>query len=135
VVSTTVTPPGLCSPPLSTSVPQFVNLGQGQFTPVKFLVSSDGTKAYILASNLGTVLVFDIAARTSSAIPLTGNVTAVDGDITLDGSLIYVAANDGSLHAVSTVSGGDLQTISFPTNFTFCNNVSSCKPDLVAVQP
>ena len=135
VVSTTVTPPGLCSPPLGTSVPQFVNLGQGQFTPVKFLVSSDGTKAYILASNLGTVLVFDIAARTSSAIPLTGNVTAVDGDITLDGSLIYVAANDGSLHAVSTVSGGDLQTISFPTNFTFCNNVSSCKPDLVTVQP
>jgi Bacterial Ig-like domain (group 2) len=136
VISATVTPPGVCSPPLSTSVPRFVNLGQGQFTPARFLVSSDGTKAYVLASNLGAVLVYDVAAGTSSAIPLTGNVTAVNGDLTLDGSSIYVAASDGSVHAVSTVSGGDIQTISFPTNFTFCNNVTfTCNPDLVAVQP
>ena len=136
VISATVTPPGVCSPPLSTSLPRFVNLGQGQFTPARFLVSSDGTKAYVLASNLGAVLVYDVAAGTSSAIPLTGNVTAVNGDLTLDGSLIYVAASGGSVHAVSTVSGGDIQTISFPTNFTFCNNVTfTCNPDLVAVQP
>jgi hypothetical protein len=135
VIGTQITAGG-CPPMVTTSAPQFVNLGQGQFTPAKFLVSSDGTKAYILASNLGAVLVYDIAAGTSSAIPLTGNVTAVNGDITLDGSLLYVAASDGTVHAVSTVSGGDVQTISFPTNFTFCNNVSfACKPDLVAVQP
>lgn len=135
VISAQITAGG-CPPTVTTSAPQFVNLGQGQFTPAKFLISSDGTKAYILASNLGAVLVYDIAAGTSSAIPLTGNVTAVNGDITLDGSLLYVATSDGTVHAVSTVSGGDIQTISFPTNFTFCNNVSfTCKPDLVAVQP
>jgi trimeric autotransporter adhesin len=128
-----------CVPPFamnSPSVKGFVNLGQGQFTPLQFLVSTDGTKAYILTSNLGSVLVYDTAAQTSSAIPLLGNVKPLSGDLTVDGTMMYVGTTDGLIHAVSTVSGGDVQQISFPATFNLCNNVSyTCQPDLVAVQP
>lgn len=125
-----------CPPPgVSTTVAGPVNLGQGQFTPLKFLVASDGSKAYVIASNFGAVMVYDVAAGTSSAIPLSGNATTLDGDLTLDGNLLYVAGSDGAVHAINTVSAAD-QTISFPANFNFCNNVSfTCPPDLLAVQP
>ncbi|HMC31782.1 MAG TPA: hypothetical protein VKL99_13175, partial [Candidatus Angelobacter sp.] len=102
----------------------------------QLLVASDGTKAYVLASNLGSVLVYDIVAGTASAIGLTGNATVEDGDLTLDGTLLYVAESDGTVHALNTATNNDIQTITFPPNFNFCNNVSFvCTPDLLAIQP
>lgn len=126
-------------PPLTTGMISSSNLGQGQFTPLKFLVSSDGSKAYVLAQNFGTVLVYDVVGGTSSAIPLNGNTVVQDADLTLDGTLLYVAAKDGNVHAINTVGTGagvDVQTITFGPNFNFCNNVTyTCTPDLLAVQP
>jgi hypothetical protein len=119
----------------------FVNLGQGTFTPLKLLIAPDYSRAYILASNLGSVFVVDLGVNAVSAIPLTGNPVPLDASLTSDGSLIYVGANDGSVHVVSTISGGDLQQITFSTNnnsnkTSLCGNIPlSCNPDLVAVQP
>ena len=119
----------------------FVNLGQGTFTPLKLLIAPDYSRAYILASNLGSVFVVDLGVNAVSAIPLTGNPVPLDASLTPDGTLIYVGANDGSVHVVSTVSGGDLEQITFSTannsnKSSLCSNVpQTCNPDLVAVQP
>jgi hypothetical protein len=119
----------------------FVNLGQGTFIPLKLLIAPDYSRAYILARNLGSVFVVDLGVNAVSAIPLTGNPVPLDASLTPDGTLIYVGANDGSVHVVSTVSGGDLQQITFSTannsnKSSLCSNIPlTCNPDLVAVQP
>ncbi|HST11911.1 MAG TPA: WD40 repeat domain-containing protein [Terriglobales bacterium] len=119
----------------------FVNLGQGTFTPLKLLVAPDNSRAYILASNLGSVFVVDLGVNAVSSIPLTGNPVPLDASLTPDGSLIYVGADDGSVHVLSTISGGDLQQITFSGNnssneTSLCSNIpQTCNPDLVAVQP
>jgi DNA-binding beta-propeller fold protein YncE len=119
----------------------FLNLGQGTFTPLKLLIAPDYSRAYILASDLGSIFVVDLGVNAVSAIPLTGNPAPLDASLTPDGTLIYVGANDGSVHVVSTVSGGDLQQITFSTannsnKTSLCSNVpQTCNPDLVAVQP
>ena len=134
-------PEPTCPFPVTTANSSFVNMGQGQFTPLKLLIAPDNSKAYILASNLGSVFVFDLGVNTVSAIPLTGNPVPLDASLTTDGTTLYVGANDGSVHVVSTVSGGDLQQITFTNNnstnkTSLCSNVpQTCNPDLIAVQP
>jgi hypothetical protein len=119
----------------------FVNLGQGTFVPLKLLVAPDNSRAYILTSNLGSVFVVDLGVNAVSSIPLTGNPVPLDASLTPDGSLIYVGANDGSVHVLSTISGGDLEQITFSGNnnsnkSSLCSNIpQTCNPDLVAVQP
>ena len=119
----------------------FVNIGQGDFIPLKLIVAPDNSKAYILASNLGSVFVFDLGVNTVTALPLTGNPVPLDASLTTDGTTLYVGANDGAIHVVSTVSGGDLQQITFTNNnnsnkTSLCSNIpQTCNPDLVAVQP
>jgi uncharacterized protein YjdB len=130
-----------CPFPVSASTPSFVNLGQGNFTPLKLIVAPDNSKAYVLASNLGSVFVYDFGVNTVSAIPLTGNPMPLDASMTSDGTLLYVGASDGAVHVVSTVSGGDLQQITFANNNStnkgsLCSNIpQTCNPDLIAVQP
>jgi hypothetical protein len=136
-------PPKLptCPFPVASPTFNFVNLGQGIFTPLKLLVASDNSRAYILASNLGSVFVVDLGVNAVSSIPLTGNPVPLDASLTPDGTLIYVGASDGSVHVVSTISGGDLQQITFSTDnnsnkSSLCSNIpQTCNPDLVAVQP
>lgn len=151
IFESSVTAPAPATPgsPSSTTCPfavsgatsSFVNLGQGDFTPLKLIVSSDNAKVYVLASNLGSIFVFDVGVNTVSAIPLTGNPVPLDASLTSDGTTIYVGANDGSVHVVSTVSGGDLQQITFTNDnssnkTSLCSNIpQTCNPDLVAVQP
>ena len=135
------TPPATCPFPVTTADSSFVNLGQGEFTPLKLIVASDNSRAYILASNLGSVFVLELGVNTVSAIPLTGNPVPLDASLTADGTTLYVGANDGSVHVVSTVSGGDLEQITFTNNnssnkTSLCSNIpQTCNPDLVAVQP
>ncbi len=130
-----------CPFPVTNSTSTFFNLGQGDFTPLKMILSSDNSKAYILASNLGSVFIYDVGVNTVTAIPLTGNPIPLDASLTADGTTLYVGANDGSVHVVSTVSGGDLQQITFTNNnssnkTSLCSNIpQTCNPDLIAVQP
>ena len=128
-----------CSPTLTTTLGQSVNLGEGNFTPTQLILGPDGNKSYIVASNAHSIFVFDILGLTSTALPLVGNATPVQAALSPDGTLLYVAASDGLVHVVSTVLGGDLQQINFPTNLcedTAGNPYSTvCKPNLLVVQP
>jgi DNA-binding beta-propeller fold protein YncE len=93
----------------------------------------------VIASNISSVLVFNIAGQTPSTISLSGNAMPLSAALTPDGTLLYVGANDGTVHVVSTQAGGDIQQISFPEGL--CKNSAglpfgiACNPDLIAVKP
>jgi hypothetical protein len=133
LINVSTTPIG-CTPSVSNTV-NSVNLGQGGFVPMQFIVSADGSRAYVLASNLASILVFNIANQTSSAIALAANATPTQGSLTIDGTLLYVTASDGLVHVIDTVAGDDIQQISFPQNFCGGGVTFTCKPDLIAVRP
>jgi len=138
IISVNTTPSG-CTPPVTDGPVAAFNLGQGNFVPKQLIVSQDGSTAYMIASNLSSILVFNIPAQTSSTISLVGNPIPLSATLTPDGTLLYVGANDGSVHEVSTLAGGDIQQITFPQGL--CQNTAglpfpiTCNPDLIAVKP
>jgi WD40 repeat protein len=138
VISVNTTPSG-CTPAVVDGPVSSFNLGQPNFVAKQLIVSQDGATAYVVASNLSSILVFNIPGQTSSAISLVGNPLPLSASLTPDGNLLYVGASDGSVHVVNTVAGGDVQQISFPQGL--CQNSAgqrystTCNPDLVAVQP
>ncbi len=118
-----------------------VNLGQGNFIPEQLIISPDSTTAYILGSNLSSILVFNIINRTTFPLALTGNAAPVQASLGPDGSKLLVAASDGMVHIVDTVINADIQQFSIPQNLAalqggLCRNVNFvCNPDLIAVRP
>jgi len=138
IISVNTAPSG-CTPPVSDGPVSSFNLGQGNFVPKQLIVSQDGSTAYVISSNLSGILVFNIPGQVSSAISLVGNPMPLSASLTPDGNLLYVGANDGTVHVVSTVAGGDIKQISFPPGL--CQNSVgqafpiTCNPDLVAVKP
>jgi hypothetical protein len=126
---------------ITTGSPSFFNLGQGSFVPRQLIVSQDGTRAYLLASNLGSVMVFNVTNQTSSAIPLAGDAIPIQAWLTADGNRLYIAAADGQVHVLDTRNGSDILQISFPTDVTslhagLCVGTTfTCNPDLIAVKP
>jgi hypothetical protein len=130
-----------CSPTGSIGAATSFNLGQGSFVPIQLIVSQDGSTAYVIVSNRGAILVFNIANQTSSAIAMAGGVIPVSASLTSDGSRLYVAAQDGLVHILDTQSASDILQLSFPTDTTtlltgFCSGASfTCNPDLIAVKP
>ena len=138
IIGVNTTPSG-CTPPLSDEPVSSFNLGQGNFVATQLIISQNGSTAYVIASNVSSVLVFNIAGQTSSTIPLSGNAMPLNAALTPDGTLLYVGANDGTVHVVNTQAGGDVQQISFPEGL--CKNSAGlpfgipCNPDLVAVKP
>jgi hypothetical protein len=138
VISVNTTPSG-CTPAVVDGPVSSFNLGQPNFVAKQLIVSQDGATAYVVASNLSSILVFNIPGQTSSAISLVGNPLPLSASLTPDGNLLYVGASDATVHVVNTVAGGDVQQISFPQGL--CQNSAgqrystTCNPDLVAVQP
>jgi len=138
IIGVNTTPSG-CTPPLSDEPVSSFNLGQGNFVAQQLIVSQNGSIAYVIAANVSSVLVFNIAGQTSSTIPLSGNAMPLNAALTPDGTLLYVGANDGTVHVVNTQAGGDIQQISFPQGL--CENSAgqpfgiTCNPDLIAVKP
>jgi WD40 repeat protein len=130
-------------PPHTTFPPQHFDFGVGTFNPISFFVSPDGTRAYVVTTNFSSILVFDFnTGSLSGSIPLANNAIPVSASFTEDGTLIYVAANDGTLHEINTVSATDVQEISFPNlpnvNNPFCGfgaTTITCTLDLVSVKP
>ena len=110
--------PAGCSSTASSGTATSFNLGQGSFVPTQLIVSQDGSRAYVIVSDRGSVLVFNIFNQTSSAIPLSGDAVPVRASLTPDGSRLYVAAADGQVHVLDTQNGGDILQISFPTDAT-----------------
>jgi hypothetical protein len=139
IINVNTTPVG-CSPPVSNTVTSF-NLGRGNFVPTQLIMSQDGARAYVIANNLGSVLVFNIGNQTSSAIPLAGDAIPVQASLTPDGARLYIAAADGQMHVLDTEGGNDIQQVSFPTDAStfqagLCVGTTiTCNPDLIAVKP
>ena len=130
-----------CSSTASAGVATSFNLGQGSFVPIQLIVSQDGSRAYVIVSDRGAVLVFNIGSQTSSAIPMFGDAIPIQASLTPDGTRLYIAATDGQVHILDTQSGADIQQITFPTDATtlltgFCSGVTfACNPNLIAVKP
>jgi len=137
---TPATLPNLCPPGVSNTIGSF-NFGQGSFVASQLLVSADGARAYVVPSNLPSVLVFNILSRTSFAISLAGNVLPIQATLTLDGNLLYVAASDGRLHVLETQTSTDVQQLTLPISSEtqpngLCTGVPvACKPNLIAARP
>jgi hypothetical protein len=119
--------------------PFHIDIGQGTFHPINFFISPDATRAYIVASDRSSVLVYDFSTNSVSAIPLVNNATPVAADITVDGTLIYVAASDGLLHQINIPLSADEYQVFFSplTNSpnSFCYTGNNCSLDMVAVKP
>lgn len=137
VINVSAMPSG-CTPAVSDAVTSF-DLGQGSFTASQVLISPSGSTAYIISSNLRSILVFNIAGETSSSVTMAGNAYPLQGSITADGTLLVVGASDGNLHVIQTATNADTQQITFTQSF--CQNGSgqpfgiTCNPNLVAVKP
>lgn len=111
----------------------------GTVTPVAFLLSSDGQKAYIVAPNSGTINVYDVVSGLSSFLSLTGNPNPLAAALSPDGQTLYVSASDSKVHFVNTVSGGDLFQVDVPSS-SLCTVSTggiqpACPPNLLAVRP
>jgi len=130
--------------------PTFFNLGLGSFTPLLMQVAGNGTQVIVVAQNVPAVLVLDMTAGTTTAIPLANNPTLRAAAASPDGSQVFVAACDGihpdhpdtcnSVHIVNLLTGGDTQEVVFTninTSDSMCNNLPGipCLPDLIAVKP
>jgi hypothetical protein len=136
-VSLAYTPP---APPTPTNTfsPVHINISHGTFHPIDFFLSPDSTQAYIVTSDQG-VLVYNFSTQSVSRIQLINDATPVAADMTVDGTLIYVAGSDGLLHQLNASLGVDLYQTSFvpltnsPNNFCFTG--SDCTLNIVAVKP
>jgi hypothetical protein len=120
--------------------PTHINIGHGTFHPINFFVSPDAAQIYVITSDQG-VLVYSFATQSVSAIPLIGtaNPAPVAADMTVDGTLLYVAGTDGLLHELNTQTGLDELEIPFAqlpnSSNSFCYSSYTCALDIVAVKP
>ena len=118
--------------------PVHIDLQKGPFHPLNFFMSPDGSKAYIVTSDLG-VLVYSFSTQSVSAIPLTNGAAPTAADMTVDGTLLYVAGTDGVLHQLNTLLATDENDISFTqlpnSSNNFCYDSFKCALNIVAVKP
>ena len=121
---------------------QTLNLQLGSVHPINIFASGDGSQLYVVASDRGSILVYNFLTGAVHGILLNGDITPLSADITVDSGTIMVAGSDGQLHEVSTAnSGNDQVDILFPplANYLnpFCTFEPSgpCKFDLMAVRP
>jgi hypothetical protein len=122
--------------------PTHVDIGHGTFNPINFFVSPDATQIYIVTTDQG-VLIYSFNTGNVTAIPLIGDAAPLAADMTVDGTLIYVAGSDGLLHQLVTGTAGSnseqVTPISFPalpnSSNSFCYSSFSCALDIVTVKP
>jgi trimeric autotransporter adhesin len=111
---------------ISNPPPPAVNLGQGTFVPTQFIISADGSDAYILgeaqpnSARLPFIIVFNIANQTTSSISLSGSAVPLNASLSPAGNLLFVGADDGAVHIIDTSSGSDLQQVTFPAQTPLC---------------
>jgi hypothetical protein len=119
--------------------PKHVSINQGTFHPINFFLSPDATRAYIVASDFSQVLIYNFDTGSTSGIPLVDNATPIAAGMTVDGSLIYVAASDGMLHEINTALSLDRMDVSFSplpnSSNSFCFTGTNCALNMVVVKP
>jgi len=96
-----------------------VNLGQGTFVPTQLIISADGSTAYILGETatsapLASIILFSITNQTTSAISLNGSAIPLSASLSPAGNLLFVGADDGTVHVIDTATQSDLQQVTFP---------------------
>jgi hypothetical protein len=148
VTTTPLTPPpaslcpqqqiALATVNLPAANPLYINLQKGAFHPINFFLSPDATQVYIVTSDQG-VLVYSFSTQSVSAIPLSGGAAPVAADMTVDGTLLYVAGTDGILHELNTALALDVMEIPFSqlpnSSNNFCYQNYACALNLVAIKP
>jgi hypothetical protein len=110
-----------CSGTVTDTTSSF-DLGEGSFIPTQFFVSPDGSTAYILGnssagnppSRIPVVMVFNVNTQTASTLSLSNSATPLSASLSPDGKLLFVGADDGTLHVIDTTSGNDIQQVTFP---------------------
>jgi len=118
LVSVTSLTSVLCTGTVTNTTNSF-NLGQGSFIPTQFFVSPDGSTAYILGdatpgSRFPFVIVFNVGTQTTSLLSLSNSATPLSASLAPDGSLLFVGADDGTVHVIDTTSRLDTQQVTFP---------------------
>ena len=120
------------------------NFGLGNLTPTQFIVASSGTRAYILASNISNIVVFNIDSQTTSTIQLSGNSIPIQASLSTDGKTLYVIARDtvtlvNSVHVVDTTINTDVSQILLSQSLCHpkpnVGGTFTCNMNLVAVKP
>jgi hypothetical protein len=138
-----------CTPLVSNTITGTFNLGQGNFTSTQFIISPDGSAAYIRGQQSNSVpfsfiIAFDFVTQTPSSISLVGNAVPLSASLSPAGDFLFVGADDGAVHVIDTASRTDLQQITFPyPSNALCYGGGTpatqspvpCLPDLVAVRP
>ena len=84
-------------------------------------------------------MIYSFNSQSVNAIPLSGGAAPVAADMTVDGTLLYVAGTDGILHELNTALALDVMEIPFAqlpnsTN-NFCFQNFTCALNLVAARP
>jgi hypothetical protein len=134
----------LCPQSLTLTGPQRIDLNMGTIEPINFFASADASLLYIVTNTASGVSVYNFGAGSAgSGIPLAGDAVPVTAAITVDGSTIVIAANDGQLHELSTALGGtDQYQVPFPDLpdylnpfCTYAPDNTSCTLNLIAVRP
>ncbi len=139
------------TPPLPGGLPTVINqpgsssnFGLGNLTPTQFIVASSGKRAYLLASNLNDIVVFNIDSGTTSTIQLSGNSVPLQASLSTDGKTLYVLAQDtmtnvSSVHALDTAINAD--TNQFTLSQSLCHaktgisTTFTCRANLMAAKP
>ncbi len=103
------------------------SFGLASFTAKQILVTPDSTKAYILASDSGSLLAYNVATQTASTISLGAGATgATTGGATLDSAYVFVGVTGtNTIHKIAVATGTEAITPISP----------GFQPDLVAVRP
>ncbi len=124
--------------PTTTFNPIHIPLNKPPFHPISFFLSPDSNQVYIVTTDQG-VLVYNFSTGVTGTIQLTGNAAPIAADMTVDGTLIYVAGTDGTLHELNTLLNLDVMEIPFSqlanSSNNFCYSSYTCSLNIVAIKP
>lgn len=125
----------------------------GQFTPVYAKLVNNGAEIVIVARFIPSVIIYNIANQTTTAVQLVQSYDPLSASASSDGSQVFVAACDqypnndpsqpcssGAVYAVN-ITNGYVQRIPYINNTT--NNMCTgqgagapvCFPTMVAIKP
>jgi len=130
VVTTGSIAPG-CPPAPQNSMTSY-DLGFGNFTASQLFISSNSGAAWIIPSNLPSVIALDLTSFTPFSITLANSALPLSGGIMIDGTKVYVGASDNNVHALDVSSHTDSAQISPGLKDPSGNAVA---PNLVLVLP
>jgi hypothetical protein len=60
------------------------------------------------------IMVFNVATQTLSTLSLANGATPLSASVAPAGNLLFVGADDGTVHVIDTASGLDMQQVTFP---------------------